>query len=142
MYAYWPIKHSSTADAALYYNCSFSHPSIFYQPLLILNQSHGWGRGPTHSVRTTGRNTPWTGLQSITGHKRSRLGAIQSLHSAYCACFLECGCKVSPGIKAPSLKSNPEPSCCLIHEVLFVSCGDHSPCSCVISLSAKHEFPN
>lgn len=72
-------------DEAYYYNSTSVHSSI-QQPLLILNQSHGWGRGLTQ--QWVGDRKEYTlGHQSITGHTHSHLGALQSLHSTYCACF-------------------------------------------------------
>lgn len=43
---YFNVYTALMQDEAYYYNSTSVHPSI-QQPLLILNHSHGWGRGLT-----------------------------------------------------------------------------------------------
>lgn len=91
--------------------------------ILILNQSHGWGRGPTQQC--VGNRKEYTLDRSAVSnrthtHTLTPKGDSVSIQPIVHV-FLECGSKVSPGLKAPSLKSNPEPSCCPLHEVLWWS---------------------
>lgn len=45
-YTYFNVYTALLQDEAYYYNSTSVHSSV-QQPLLILNQSHGWGRGLT-----------------------------------------------------------------------------------------------
>lgn len=94
------MVYSFTADVAQHYNSSSSHPSIFCPPLLILNQSHG-SESPSN-VWATGRNTPRTRQQSLTGHTHTLMPRGDSVSiQPIVHVFLECGRKVSLGFKGP-----------------------------------------
>lgn len=121
-----------TADAAHHYNCSSGHSSVFYQPLVIFNQSHGWGRGPTQQC--VGNRKEYTLDSSAVFYRTHTLTPWGNSESPF-----NMGVKSLLVLRPPALKFKPEPFCSLICEVLCGSGGDHSLCSCAPP-SAKHEF--
>lgn len=114
--------------------CPSFHSSI-QQPLLILNQSHGWGRGLTQ--QWVGDRKEYTlGHQSITGHTLTLGGTSEPPFNLLCMFFWNVGVN-SLAIKAPSLKSNPELFCHPLLKMLQDSCSSSAHfclCKCVIFL--------